>query len=400
MILRNQLEQIIEGQTAWTTAKRKEIARDTTEATKAIEGFATIITGIRRCGKSTLMRQIMKKYAKEEIFFINFDDIHLTGFEADDFTRLHAIIVDKKVKVLFFDEIQLIPSWEIFIHQLLREEYLIYITGSNASMLSIELGSHLTGRHLSTELFPFSYDEYLSFTKQTKSIDSFSRYLHEGGMPEHLATRDYRVLPSLLDDILTRDIAIRQNIKNIEPLKRLALYLLTNVAKPFSGNRLTSIIGNIANSTVLEYVEYMRDAYLLDTIGQYADNFRTTVRNPKKVYAIDTGIAHSLTLSKSEDKGRLFENHIFLQLRKRARNHIYYFRSEGECDFVVTGADNKPQELYQVCLSLNEENMAREINGLKEAMRTLNIKEGKIITLNEEETLNVQEGTIYIKKAF
>ncbi len=399
MILKELLEKVIDEQFAWSARMRKEVERECTKGVSVTDGFATIVTGLRRCGKSTMMMQLMRQYSPKEVFFINFDDIHLTGFEVDDFTRLHSVIVERKAKVLFFDEIQLVSRWEVFVHQLLREGFLVYVTGSNASMLSVELGTHLTGRHLSTELFPVSYSEYLKYTKHTDNQDSFIKYLNEGGMPEYLATHDRRVHISLLDDILIRDIAIRRNIRNVDSLKRLALYLLTNVAKPFSGNRLTSVVGNITTSTVLEYVDYFRDAYLIDTIGQYSTNVRTTLRNPRKVYAIDTGIAHSLTLSQTDDLGRLLENYQFLQLRKRYKDHIYYFRGEGECDFVVTDVANNPQELYQVCLRLNDENMKREIDGLREAMKTLHLAKGTIVTLAQEDTLNVEEGTITIRKA-
>lgn len=399
MILKSQIENIVNEQYKWSNRNRNEVVREQSKDITAKEGFATIVTGIRRCGKSTLMRQLMQQFSSKETFFINFDDIHLTGFDIDDFTRLHSIIVERKAKVLFFDEIQLIPHWEIFIHQLLREGFLVYITGSNASMLSVELGTHLTGRHLSTELFPFSYSEYLLYTKQTSSTKAFTKYLNEGGMPEYLATHDKRVLLSLLDDILIRDIAIRRNIRNVEPLKRLALYLLTNVANLFSGNRLTSVIGEISTSTVLDYVDYFRDAYLIDTIGQYSTNFRLTTRNPKKVYAIDTGLAHSLTLSQTDDLGRLLENYQYLQLRKRFPGHIFYYRGEGECDFVVTDAANRPQKLYQVCLQLTDENLKREVDGLREAMKEFHLTNGTIITLSQEDSLKVEEGIIKIEKS-
>ena len=398
MILKSQMENIVDEQYKWSTRNRNEVVREQSKYIVATEGFATIVTGIRRCGKSTLMRQLMRQYPSKDIFFINFDDIHLTGFDSDDFTRLYSIIVERKAKVLFFDEIQLAPHWEVFIHQLLREGLLVYITGSNASMLSVELGTHLTGRHLSTELFPFSYSEYLLYTKQASTANAFTKYLNEGGMPEYLATHDRRVLLALLDDILIRDIAIRRNIRNVEPLKRLALYLLTNVANLFSGNRLTSVIGEISTSTVLDYVDYFRDAYLIDTIGQYSTNFRLTARNPKKVYAIDTGLAHSLTLSQTDDLGRLLENYQYLQLRKRAPGHVFYYRGKGECDFVVTDVANKPQELYQVCLRLTDENLKREIDGLREAMKKCRLINGTIITLTQEDTLKVDEGMIKIEK--
>ena len=401
MILRKQIEQVIDSQIQWLERNRHEVLREQAEAIQTTPNFATIVTGIRRCGKSTLLKQIMFRYPKTKRLYLNFEDIHLSGFADDDFQRLHDVITDRKVQALFFDELQLVHGWEIFIHQLLREDYTVFITGSNASMLSVELGTHLTGRHLSTELFPFSYAEYLTYTKQRRGETSFIDYLKSGGMPEYLATLDKRIPSTMIDDILVRDIAIRHNIRNIEPLKQLALYLLTNVANLYSGNRLASVVGNsISTSTVLDYIDYMRDAYLIDTIGQYATNFRATARNPKKAYAIDTGISNAVSLSASDDIGRLLENHQFLQLRKRAKGHIYYYKGTGECDFVVTNQNNIPQELYQVCLNLTSENIDREIGGLREAMRELHITCGHIITLNDTDTLSVDEGSIKIHQAY
>ena len=400
MILKSQLEQVVNKQLEWMSSKKKDIAREQAKSVDATDGFASIITGIRRCGKSTLMKQIMGRYKKEDTLYLNFDDIHLSSFEKDDFVRLYSLIAERKAKVLFFDEIQLVSGWEVFVHQLLREEYMVYITGSNASILSAELGTHLTGRHLSSELFPFSYEEYLTFCNKKRGKDSFLSYLTDGGMPEYLSTHDSRVPVSMVDDILVRDIAIRHGIRNLEPMKRLAVYLLTNVAKPFSGNRLTSVIGDISTSTVLDYVDYMRDAYLIDTASQYTTNIRASIRNPKKVYAIDTGIVSCVRLSQTDDLGRLLENYQFLQLRKRAKGKVYYYRGKGECDFVVAGLDNNPKELYQVCQQLTEDNMRREIDGLREAMRDLHLHEGTIVTLADEDVLNVDEGVIHIVRAY
>ena len=267
-------------------------------------------------------------------------------------------------------------------------------------MLSVELGTNLTGRHISTEMFPFSYTEYLTYLKKSSGKNTFMQYLADGGMPEYLASKDKRVLLTMLDDILIRDIAIRHGIRNVDPLRKLASYLLTNIAKPYTANRLTSVADDVATSSVLEYISYMRDAYLIDSIGQYATNVRATQRNPKKVYAIDTGISSAVSLSQTDDYGRLLENHVFLNLRKQHKGHIFYYQGTGECDFVVTDSHNKPSSLYQVCLELTDENMQREIGGLRDAMSELHLSSGTIVTLSDEERLEVPEGTIEIAQAY
>ncbi len=400
MILKAHIEQVVLNQSRQNISKKDEIQRENIDVVHPLDGFASIITGLRRCGKSTLMQQVARRYPKKETLSLNFEDINLIGFDADDFKRLYAFINDTGCKVLFFDEIQIVDGWEVFVHQLLREGYTVFVTGSNASMLSVELGTNLTGRHISTEMFPFSYSEYLTYLKKKSSKSCFMQYLADGGMPEYLASKDKRILLSLLDDILIRDIAIRHGIRNVDPLRKLTSYLLTNIAKPYTANRLTSVADDIAVSSVLEYIAYLRDAYLIDSVGQYATNVRTTQRNPKKVYAIDSGISNAVSLSQTDDFGRLLENHVFLNLRKKHKGHIFYYQGNGECDFVVTDSHNKPSSLYQVCLELTDENMQREIGGLREAMNQLHMSSGTIVTLSDEDHLDVPEGTIEIVKAY
>ena len=162
MILKAHIEQVVLNQSRQNISKKDEIQRENIDVVHPVDGFASIITGLRRCGKSTLMQQVARRYPKKETLSLNFEDINLIGFDADDFKRLFAFINDTGCKVLFFDEIQIVDGWEVFVHQLLREGYTVFVTGSNASMLSVELGTNLTGRHISTEMFPFSYSENLT----------------------------------------------------------------------------------------------------------------------------------------------------------------------------------------------------------------------------------------------
>ena len=398
MLLKSQIEEVVASQNA-DKVPQSEVAREQRTQVPQVLHFASIITGIRRCGKSTLMGQIMRSFPKGEALYLNFDDINLIAFEQDDFTRLHKVVVEHHPKALFFDEPQLVKGWEVFVHQLLREDYQVFVSGSNASMLSIELGTHLTGRHLSVELFPFSFGEYLSFTHQERSRESFTSYLKEGGMPEYLQSHERRVIQSLFDDILIRDIAVRKGIRNVDGLRGLALYLLTNVAKPFTATRLSTMMEDMAPSTLLDYVDFMRDAYLIDTIGLYSDSMRVTIRNPKKVYAMDNGLVSAVTLSKSKDWGRLLENYLFICLRKKYKGHVFYFKGKGECDFVVTDTTNHPKELYQVCWELTDENIEREMGGLREAMKVLKLNEGVVVTMDQEDEFHYPEGTVRVVRA-
>ncbi len=401
MLRQDQIAQVIDAQTLTYKPRRGEIVREQLPLIKNIPEFASIITGLRRVGKSTLLRQIANSRKYKHVLYLNFDDIRLSSFEQDDFNRLYNEIQARGAKVLFFDEIQLVRGWEIFIHQLLREDFIVYISGSNASLLSVDLGTHLTGRHIQNELFPFSYTEFLTFEKKQRSSTTFDQYLLMGGIPEYLRTEEPLVLSSLLDDVLVRDIAVNKGVGNVRSLRQLALYLLSNVGKPYSANRLKSVCGVSSATTVTDYISYMMDAYLLGSIGLYSNSLQVTARNPKKVYCYDTGLAASLSLSKTPDKGRLLENWAFIMLRhKYSLDHLFYGQGKGECDFVAVDATNHPELLIQVCYELTDENFQRGMDGLTEAMQKFNLHEGFIITANEKDEFNTKQGKVNVVRAW
>ncbi len=401
MLRQNQIAQVIDIQEATYKPRHGEILREQLPHIKNVSEYASIITGMRRVGKSTLLRQIATSKKYQHVTYLNFDDIRLTGFEADDFNRLYKEIRTRESKELFFDEIQLVKGWEIFIHQLLREDYTIYISGSNATLLSVDLGTHLTGRHLQNELFPFSYTEFLTFEKLEASAATFQQYMLKGGIPEYLRTQEPLILSSLLDDVLIRDIAVNKGVSNVQSLRQLAVYLLSNIGKPYSANRLKSVCGVASSTTVSDYISYMMDAYLVGSIGLYSDSLQVTARNPKKVYCYDTGLIASLSLSKTPDKGRLLENMVFIWIRHRyALNHIFYEQGEGECDFVAVDTANHPELLIQVCYELNDDNFQREMNGLTEAMRKYQLHEGFIITADDEDEFSTEAGKVNVVKAW
>ena len=348
-----------------------------------IDSFATIITGVRRCGKSTLMTQLMRnQYAKNAIF-LNFEDIRLTGFEAQDFSRLHEEVVRRQVNTLFLDEVQIVPGWEIYVNQLLREKYRVFITGSNASMLSHELGSHLTGRQISMELFPFSYTEFLNYKKLSNRKESVNKYLVTGGFPEYVKNSNDLILSNLLNDILIRDIAVRYAIRDIESLRKLAIYLISNVGKAVSATKLSGTFGIKSVSTTLEYFAHMQNAYLIEFLPQFSYSLKAQNRNPKKVYTVDTGLINVVSSSLSEDLGRKFENLIYLHLR-RFYPKIFYFKDKGECDFVVFD-NEKVVGAVQVSYLIDDHNFDWEVNGLLEAMRAFKLKKAYLISMEQED---------------
>lgn len=344
-----------------------------------------IISGIRRSGKSTLMKQIMSKQKNQNYF--NFEDPRVIDFDIRDFQRLNEIFQEEnKSGKYFFDEIQNINEWERFIRQLHDNKAKIMITGSNASLLSKELGTKLTGRHLNYEVFPFSYNEFLEFNKKKSSKESFEDYLKKGGFPEFLKIKKNEYHRELYKNIINRDIVIRHNLRDSKIITELGIFLITNSGKEFSYNKLKNTFEMGSATTATEYVSYLEDSYILFTVPKFEFSYRKQIKNPKKIYSIDTGLSKSVSASFSQDKGKYLENAVFLYLRREYKD-IFYFREKGECDFVVKER-GKAILAIQVCYQLTSENMKRELNGLKEAMETLKIKNGFIITLNEEDTLD------------
>ncbi len=350
-----------------------------------------IVSGIRRCGKSTLLQQINKTFSAHSIY-LNFEDPRLAGFDLSDFNRLHEIGVKEETVAYFFDEIQNIENWESFVRFRLDEGYRIFITGSNASMLSKELGTKLTGRHITKELFPFSYREYITFTGQESSEHSSVRYMKSGGFPEYLKTGLPEVLMHAFNDIVVRDIAIRYNLKNISVLQQLAVWLVSNTGKPITGNSLRKTFQIGSSSSMMDYLSYFVDAYLFSFIPKFSYSHKVQLVNPKKIYCIDNGLIEINSVSFNEDNGRLLENMVFMQLRRQSAE-IYYFSDQKECDFVVF-QNGKLQGLYQVCWQLDQNNMDRELSGLLEAMNYFGISTGSIITVNQSDTFNVDTKTI------
>ena len=393
MLRQEEIAVVIDAQREAFMSRETGLEREALPNIPIAESFATIITGIRRGGKSTLLLQLLRKRYKDALY-INFDDIRLSGFDQKDFVRLHKEVLKRGIKVLFFDEIQLIKEWEKYVNQLLREGYQVFITGSNASMLSVELGTHLTGRHLSTELFPFSFAEYIRFKDMQGTAEAVEEYLRSGGIPEYVKTGIKEILNALVEDILVRDIAVRHSVKDITSLKQLATYLITNIGNLVTAGKLTGMFDIKAASTFLEYFSYMKDSYLLDFVPMFSHSLKAQARNPRKVYVMDMGLYNENAVSMSENMGRRLENLIFLHLR-RTHKSIFYYKGQGECDFVVMEKESIRQ-VVQVCLNLTDENFQREYDGLTEAMLALGVSEGTIVTLNQSDSFDENELNVNI----
>ena len=376
------LEQIISSQKERLSQVESGLLREVPEFI-SLSKQAVIVSGIRRCGKSTLLQQINKKFT-DPTLYLNFEDPRLAGFDISDFNRLHEIVTLNGINILFFDEIQNIDKWENFVRFRLDEGYRIFITGSNASMLSRELGTKLTGRHFSKELFPFSYTEYLALTGVKADTESSDRYRKTGGFPERVKTGMPEILMNVFNDIIFRDIALRFNIKNSSVLQQLAVWLISNTSKPVSGNSLRKLFSIGSSSSIMEYLSHLSDAYLFFFVPRFSYSQKVQIVNPKKVYAIDNGLIEANSVSLSNDEGRLLENMVFMQLRRMTKE-IYYFSEKKECDFVVFGK-GKLSGLYQVCWQLDQDNLDRELAGIAEAMNFFKVDNGMVITHDQSDS--------------
>jgi len=395
MMLKETLRTIVKSQMKELSILEEGIEREKLKKIELDIPFVLVLSGIRRCGKSTLLRQFMKK--TKNFYYFNFEDSRLVNFEISDFQKLNEIFVEEygNKDFYFFDEIQNVEKWELLIRSMLDKKKHIMITGSNASLLSKELGTKLTGRHLRYELFPFSFNEFLKLTKEKASIKSFEKYFLNGGFPEYLRFKKTEILQELLNDIITRDIVIRYKLRSVKIIKEMATYLLTNIGKEFSYNNLKKTFDLGSTNTVIDFISYFEDSYLLFTVPKFNYSLRKQLVNQKKVYSIDNGLSNVNSASFSNDKGRMLENNVFINLRRKY-NEIFYFQEKNECDFVIK-EKTKITKVIQVCYDLNEQNKDRELNGLLEAMEKFKLKKGLILTYNQEDEIVIEDKKIIIK---
>ncbi len=393
MLLKSTLNRIVEAQRINLNQKDIGLMREALKKYPGLSSHALIVSGVRRCGKSTLLFQLLHSKYKNALY-LNFEDPRLYEFDKNDFLRLDSIISESNSKILFFDEIQIITEWERYIRQKLDEGFNVVVTGSNATLLSRELGTRLTGRHITKELFPFSYREFCSYKKLRFSAKSLSGYLVTGGFPEYVKRNEDDILSSLLEDILIRDITVRYGVRDVKTLQRLALYLISNIGNLITGNKLKTLFEVGATSTIMEYLSHFEYSYLFHFVPKFSYSLRKQMVNPRKVYAIDTGMVNVNSASFTEDSGRKFENLIFLHLRRKYKD-IYYFSEKGECDFISYGRKEIP-EIIQVCYNLNQDNLDRELNGIFEALTFFNLKTGTLVTFNQKDRFQRNGMTVHV----
>jgi len=368
-----------------------------------------VISGIRRCGKSTFLQAIRAKN-KEQDYYLNFDDERLIHFKVEHFQLLLELFGERygKQTTFYFDEIQNITGWERFVRRLHDYGNKVYITGSNASMLSKELGTHLTGRFQQVELYPFSFLEFLTFNNiNVNALDcfktddkallkaSFNDYFKLGGFPAFLKTKQPQYLKSLYESVLYRDVMVRNGITNEQELLELMFFVTSNTSKLISYNSLAKVIGVKNATTVKQYLGYLQNAYMLNLVPKYDVSVKKQLHNPKKVYGIDLGLMRQLSFQHSEDQGRWLENLVFLELKRQAKT-VYYHHEKTECDFVIKER-NQITLAIQVCWSMHDDKTKqREINGLLDAMTSYQLEEGLILTEDNSDSLTINNKLITV----
>ncbi len=399
---------------------------------KPIQNKATVCIGARRSGKSTFLFQIIRRLLDEgvppeNILYLNFFDDRLHSLEKDNLRFVieayFSIYPEKKntEKIYcFFDEIQVVKGWEPFVDRLMRTENCeVYLTGSSAHMLSKEIATQMRGRALSWELFPFSFQEFLAY----KGIDSnlpfstkkrlfiqkaFEEYWETGGFPEVAGLDRYlriKIHQEYLTAILFRDLIERYDISHPRAVTDLAHRLIDNIASLYSINSLSGFLKSLGHkapkSAVSDYLEWFEDAYFLFTVRLYDSSITRSKVNPKKIYCVDHALVNSVSSGILLNYGHLLENLIFTALRRMTPD-IYYYKTKSnlEIDFILL-QQNRIHFLAQVCETIcDPKTRKREVNALSEAMSELNLNSGMIITRNEEENIEIENGTIKVLPAW
>ena len=372
-----------------------------------------VFVGIRRAGKSYMLYQhiqslLAKGHSINEILYINFEDERIADIKSSELNLILESYYElfQGEPLVFLDEIQNIKGWEKFARRLADEKRKVFITGSNAQMLSREIATTLGGRYLIEEVFPFDFSEFLRYEKiqllphweyssvQGDVVRIFENYFNFGGFPEVIQYTDKRSwLTSLYQKIFLSDIVARNGIRNEQMLRLLVRKLAENVQQPTSMQRLKNILestGNkIARNTISEYLKYLQDAYLVFSISNFTDKIAER-ESYKKHYFYDNGI---LNLFLYQPETKLLENLVAIVLWKKYKEQLYYYMKNVEVDFFI------PEEkvAIQVSYSITDDvTFEREVNALKKIAQAFDIQKLYIITKNQEKEIELENATIKV----
>lgn len=387
-----------------------------------IPGKANVVIGMRRTGKTFFCYQRIHELITsggvpiEKILYLNFEDDRLLGFTVSDFQAILDTYYGKypehhNIKChFFFDEIQCINQWELFVRRLLDTENLqIYLTGSSSKLLSTEIATSMRGRSLNTEIFPFTFPEFLKYHRlfdeppsrfgaRTISVlrKAMRDYLDIGGFPEVQTLEcDVRieVLQSYIDSVLLKDVIERYKISNVIAIKYLVRHLMNSPGAKFSVNKFYNSLKTMqikcTKNSLYEYLDHLTDAYVFYRVPIHSRSEKSRMLNPAKIYTIDTGLLNAIGFRNSQNNGPLLENLVFMHLRHNGYIVEYVNTKDGyETDFFARHKISGEVKLVQVCWKMSDEKtFMRELRGLQAVMIELAINVGTIITWDDEATI-------------
>lgn len=396
---------------------QKWVARKEEQLFEFDSTMAQVVIGVRRSGKSTLCHKVLLERGVR-YGYVNFDDDRLADMKTEDLNTVLSCVYQlygTDVPYLVLDEIQDVDGWYLFVNRLLRTSLHIFVTGSNAKLLSGELATHLTGRYNEIRLYPFSFSEYclyhqIDIQSITTKADAerkraFMDYIHDGGFPEMQGLRNKRAyVQSLIEAILRKDIKKRFNIRNVESLRKLAHHLINNACQEVNYDELSELLG-IADKTVKKYVDYLSQAFMVQLLTRHSFKSKERIRN-QKAYIVDTGLQgnrdHALM---PENIGWRLENIVFIELLRRCAHDfldVYYHKPAPrakEIDFVVCD-QNKAVELIQVAYEIDSQKAYdREISSLVKASDALSCSRLTLIAFSQTRDVEIDGKTIHIISA-
>lgn len=379
--------------------------------------LAQVVTGVRRSGKSTLCHKVLLEH-KIIYAYVNLDDDRLASLQTEDLNTILSCVYQlygTDVQYLFLDEIQNVDGWYLFVNRLLRTNMHVFVTGSNAKLLSGELATHLTGRYNEIRLYPFSFAEFCMFHKiDTQSITTkavaerkkaFMDYIHDGGFPEMQNLRNKRgYVESLVEAVLQKDIQKRFKIRNIDTLRKIAHHLINNSCQEVNYAELCKVFG-MSDKTLQKYISYLQQAFLILFLSKHSFKSMERIRGVKS-YIVDAGLQNNRENSMAaENIGWRLENVVFTELKRRCSNDfldVYYYKAaskDKEIDFVVCDK-NRALELIQVAYEIDSPKaFKRETTALIAASQSLSCSNLTIITFADTHDVEIEGKLIHIKSA-
>jgi hypothetical protein len=387
-------------------------------------GKIVTIPGVRRCGKTSRMEAVVNTLLsrgidRRQILWVSFDDerlVHMTSDELNLIVEAYRELypdIDMATVYMFFDEIQLVDGWEYFVMRLYKHySKKIYISGSNATMLSSELKSVLRGWPNEDETMPLSFREYCNFNGVSTDSwleqdiarlrNAFFEFNNNGGFPEVVLTDNQlsraKILQTYFDTMILKDLAEHYQIANIEVLRYYLKRIMSNLTKPTAVRAIHNDIKSrglkVSKDTLYDWATYACNIFLFLRISSYSKSLQKVESSQPKYYCIDNGLRNAVLLPQSDDDGKKLENTVFLQLYRRRTpiDRIFYYQGKGECDFVVQKGIDIVQLIQVTWTMKDEETRRREIDGLKEASKVTGCKNMLIITADESDEITTPEG--------